>query len=96
MLPTLGVYLFKARDDKGLSMRAVARKANVSLSYMCELENNVKIPSEPVLTRICKALELDLEDANCRIGRFPEDIARKLCEPGARRLVRSVLGLKQA
>ena len=45
------------RESKNMSQRALAKKANVTQSYVAQLESGLKKnPSLPVLRRLAKAL----------------------------------------
>lgn len=59
MLEKLGEELHKARDDKGLSLEAVATPAKISGAYLHKLERGVvNNPSPRVLARVAVALEV--------------------------------------
>ena len=49
----------KIRNLKGLKLKDLSKKANVSTSYICELENdseNIKNPTKQMMERIAEAL----------------------------------------
>lgn len=56
----LGDKIKSARKDKKMSQEALARKAEVSLSYLFKIEKNVHSPTFDVITRIADALDIDL------------------------------------
>ena len=58
----LGSVLRGAREDKGLSLRAIAEKAGISATYLGEIERGVKEPSSAVLASIATALTISLSE----------------------------------
>lgn len=61
----LAERLRKLRDERGLSLDEVARKAGISKTYLWELERDTgatKKPSADVLLRIAKALSTTLAE----------------------------------
>lgn len=61
----LALNLRKFRDEKGLSLEEVAKKADISKAYLWELERDAsgtKNPSAAVLMRIATALSKTLAD----------------------------------
>lgn len=56
----LGDKIKRARKDKEMSQEALARKADVSLSYLFKIEKNVHSPTFDVIARIADALDIDL------------------------------------
>lgn len=61
----LAKQLRKLRENKGLSLDDVARKANISKTYLWELERDTekaKKPSADVLMRIAEALSTTLAE----------------------------------
>ncbi|MBW9154267.1 helix-turn-helix transcriptional regulator [Clostridium estertheticum] len=54
--------LKKIRNEKKLTVRALAKKADVSPSFISGIENNVANPTLDVVKRICKALDKKIEE----------------------------------
>jgi transcriptional regulator with XRE-family HTH domain len=48
--------LARIRERKGLSQRALAAKAKMSYTYLCNVENGKADPSLSTLKRLAKAL----------------------------------------
>ena len=42
---TLGSYVHELRIERGFSLRELSRRAQISLSTLCRLENDVYVPS---------------------------------------------------
>ena len=58
----LGTLLRRHRKAKGLTLSAVAKKAEVSEGFVSQVENNVKTPSLDTLLNICDAMEVKVGD----------------------------------
>lgn len=57
---TIGSRIKEARLKAGLSQEVLAELAEISTSFMGQLERDERSPSMPVLTRISKTLELPI------------------------------------
>jgi transcriptional regulator with XRE-family HTH domain len=77
---TLGQQIRDARVAAGLSLRALARQLEVAPSYMNDIENDRRVPSEAVLRRIASELGLDADLLLAAAGRVGE---------GARQYIRA-------
>ena len=77
---TLGQQIRDARVATGMSLRALARQLEVAPSYMNDIENDRRVPSEAVLRRIAAELDLDADLLLAAAGRVGE---------GAREYIRS-------
>ncbi len=73
---TLGEVLYDARVAADLSLRDLAKKLNISPSYISDIENARRVPSEDVMKQIAEALELDFDDLMARAGRVGEQAER--------------------
>jgi len=76
MEKTLGEVLREARVAKGFGLRAFARKLEVTPSYLSDIENDRRVPSEDVMSRLASALELDLDRLMAMAGRIGGDAQR--------------------
>jgi transcriptional regulator with XRE-family HTH domain len=70
--PTLGQQIRDARVAAELSLRALARQLEIAPSYMNDIENDRRVPSEAVLLRIASALGLDSDRLLAAAGRVGE------------------------
>ena len=59
---TVGLVIRRERRLRGLTMKALAKRAAVSLVYLGEIERGKKYPSALVLERLAEALDLDVWD----------------------------------
>lgn len=54
---TLGEKIKESREKKGLSIRAVAKEAGVSDSYLSKIERDLKVPSIDFMVKIGRVLD---------------------------------------
>jgi transcriptional regulator with XRE-family HTH domain len=73
---TIGDVIHDARAKLNLSLRDVTKKLEITPSYLSDIENNRRVPSEEVLGKLAKLLQLDYDDLMARAGRFGEDALR--------------------
>ena len=57
----LGIRITQIRKQKGLKQVELASNANISKSYLSQIESGKNIPELKVLERICKALNVKVE-----------------------------------
>src|ERR1700694_588401 len=74
---SLGDRIRGARVGK-MSLRELARQVEVTPSYVSDIENDRRVPSEEVLRAISKVLELPFDDLMAAAGRFGEGAERYL------------------
>jgi transcriptional regulator with XRE-family HTH domain len=67
---SLGEVLRAARTNASLTLRALAKKLNITPSYICDLENDRRVPSEDVLGRVASELKLPTEELMALAGRL--------------------------
>ena len=68
----LGQQVRDARVAAGLSLRALARQLEVAPSYVNDIENDRRVPSEAVLRRMASELGLDADLLLAAAGRVGE------------------------
>ena len=69
----LGDLINKARVAKRLSLRGLAREVGIVPSYLADIENDRRTPSESVLRRISAILDLDFDALMQQAGRLGEE-----------------------
>ncbi len=69
----LGDIINSARLEKGMGLRALARELGIAASYLSDIENDRRVPSEAVLRDITRLLELDFDLLMQHAGRLGED-----------------------
>jgi transcriptional regulator with XRE-family HTH domain len=58
----IGATLRRIRQDRSLTLRAVAEKASISMPYLSEIERGRKEASSEILQVICAALGMTVID----------------------------------
>jgi len=58
----IGNVFRRLRRERGITLRELAERAQVSVPYLSEIERGRKEPSSEILAAICRALDLDLTD----------------------------------
>ena len=92
---TIGDLIHEARAKKNLSLRDVTKKLDMTPSYLSDIENNRRVPSEEVLGKLANFLHLDYNDLMARAGRFGEDAVRYMMRtPAAGVLLRRLAEAK--
>ena len=88
---TLGDRVRRARIEAGLGLRELARRLSKTPSYLSDIENNRRVPSEQVLRAISRELQVDFDELMALAGRFGEDAERYLRRsPAAAMLFRRI------
>jgi transcriptional regulator with XRE-family HTH domain len=88
---TLGDIVREGRAALGMRLRELARRLEVTPSYVSDIENNRRIPSEDVLRRISAELHLPLDELVARAGRLGAGMERSLRKtPAATTLFRRI------
>ncbi len=88
---SLGEYIRQARVRSGIRLRELAAKLAITPSYLSDIENDRRIPSQEVLEGIARQLGLDLDELMARAGRLDREVRQYLMRsPGAVRLFRRI------
>ncbi len=75
---SLGDFVREARVARGDSLREIARQLKVSPSYLSDIENDRRVPSETVLRDMARLLSLDFDLLMARAGRLEKQTERLL------------------
>jgi transcriptional regulator with XRE-family HTH domain len=75
---TLGDQIRMGRARLKMTLRELATATDSSPSYLSDIENDRRVPSEMVLRAIASTLELDFDDLMASAGRFGENADRYL------------------
>lgn len=67
---SLGDRIRETRVHQGKSLRELAKDLDVTPSYLSDIENDRRVPAEPVLQRIAQQLGLDFNELMGLAGRF--------------------------
>ncbi len=57
-----GARTKQVRESKGLDVAMVARDIGISPAYLQQFESGERVPSEPILRNIARALDVDVND----------------------------------
>ena len=71
-----GEVIREARVARGLSLRELARRIDITPSYLSDIENDRRVPAEEILRALSRELELDFDDLMARSGRLGSDAVR--------------------
>ena len=78
---TIGEYLKKLREDRGLSQRGLAMKMNVSNASISDIERGNQKPKFEMLMLFAKALNVDFDDLiTIQQGEYLNDMFRDRIE----------------
>jgi len=78
MKKTLGQFIRELRDKKDISLRELARKADISAPFLSDVELGRRNPSEHNLRRIAELLDADYEELKSYDSRPPiEEMKQK-------------------
>ena len=72
---SLGDTIREARLAR-FKLREFARLLGVSPTHLSDVENDRRVPSEELLTKMASYLELDLDELLAAAGRVPEEARR--------------------
>lgn len=75
---SLGDVLREARGRADLSLRDLAKKLGITPSYISDIENDRRVPSEEVLGQLAGALGLELDELMAKAGRVGDQAERYL------------------
>lgn len=71
-----GEVIREARVARGWSLRELAKRIDITPSYLSDIENDRRVPAEDVLRALSTELELDFDDLMARSGRLGSDAVR--------------------
>jgi transcriptional regulator with XRE-family HTH domain len=79
-MKNLGKFIRTTRDEKDLSLRELARRAQISAAFLSDIELGRRYPSEDVLSKLAKALNVSLADLQSEDSRPPLDEMKRITE----------------
>jgi transcriptional regulator with XRE-family HTH domain len=88
-LEELGRFIRDQRERAELSMRELAKRANISNPYLSQIERGLHEPSVRVLTSLAAALELSAEALLRGAGLLGETDEASLRRPSTEEAIRS-------
>jgi transcriptional regulator with XRE-family HTH domain len=75
---TLGEILRDARVKSEVTLRDLAKTLDLAPSYLSDIENDRRVPSEEVLIRLAEVLRLRFDNLMALAGRVGDDAERYL------------------
>jgi transcriptional regulator with XRE-family HTH domain len=73
---TLGEVIRDARVGLGISLRDLAKRVELAPSYLSDIENDRRVPSEEVLQRLADEVKLKFDDLMALAGRVGDQTER--------------------
>jgi transcriptional regulator with XRE-family HTH domain len=73
---TLGDKIRVGRARKKITLRQLGELTGSTASYLSDIENDRRVPSEAVLRLLAEKLDLDFDELMAAAGRFGEDADR--------------------
>jgi transcriptional regulator with XRE-family HTH domain len=90
----MGSRIRALREGAGFSLRALAKVACITPSYLSDIEHGRRSPSEKTLVAVCAALDLNIRDLLASVGRLDASTERYLTShPTAGALLRRIAEL---
>ena len=68
------------RKNKGESIKSLAKELEVNYTYLSQIENHKKVPSEEFIEKIAQLFNHDPEELKVLAGKIPDDVKRILME----------------
>ena len=62
MCRMIGAYINKVREEKGISLREMYRRTNISIAVLSDIENGQKLPRIESLIKLALALDIPMSD----------------------------------
>lgn len=88
---TLGQTLRDARVAKGLGLREVARRVNLTPSYISDIENDRRVPAEDALRKLGGEVDLSFDYLMSKAGKLGDQAERYIKDvPEAAALFRRI------
>ena len=72
----LGKLIRKLRKEKGLSLRKLAEKVDISFVNIAHIENGRVVTSEEIIKQLAKALDYDVDKLLAAADSVNEDIKK--------------------
>jgi transcriptional regulator with XRE-family HTH domain len=81
---TFGEKIRELRREKGLSLRALAKKIDCNFTYLSKAENGKldfsTFPGDALILKLAKALEADADELLLLAQKIPDQIKRRVIE----------------
>jgi transcriptional regulator with XRE-family HTH domain len=94
----LGDRIQELRGKRRINRTELARRSGMSLSYLNEIERDLKSPTIAILQKICEALGVSLSEFFAINGEviesLPDDLKSFILDPQNHVLIKSIQGMK--
>jgi HTH-type transcriptional regulator, competence development regulator len=91
---SLGAFIRRRREAKGLGLREMAKKIRVSPTFLSKVETENWKPGEEKLEKIAEVIGCDRDDLFSRARRVPTELTDIIIQsPGHAALLREARGL---
>ena len=77
-MKTLGDRIRELREQRGMSLRELAKQLHVSAAFLSDMELARRYPSDNVLTKMASILEVSSEDLRAYDTRPPVEAIKRL------------------
>jgi transcriptional regulator with XRE-family HTH domain len=91
-----GTTIRDARESKGISLRDLAKRIEVSPTFLSKVETEDWKPKEDKLRKIAQILELDGDALVAQAGRVPSDLVEIIKKHGAKAELATLLRITKA
>lgn len=91
-----GATIRDAREAKGISLRDLAKRVEVSPTFLSKVETEDWKPKEDKLRKIASILELDGDELVAQAGRVPSDLTDIIKKHGAKAELATLLRITKA
>jgi transcriptional regulator with XRE-family HTH domain len=91
-----GAVIRKAREAKDISLRDLARRIEVSPTFLSKVETEGWLPKEDKLRKIAATLEINGDELVALAGRVPSDLTDIIKKHGAQQELASLLRITKA
>ena len=62
------------REQKGISIKTLAKSLDVNYTYLSKIENSKSVPSEAFIERLAKVFNYDADELKIMAGKIPDDV----------------------
>lgn len=91
-----GTVIRKAREAKDIGLRELAKRIEVSPTFLSKVETEDWLPKEDKLRKIASILEIDGDELVALAGRVPSDLTDIIKKHGAKQELASLLRITKS
>ena len=64
----------KMREQRGISIKTLAKSLDVNYTYLSKIENSKSVPSEAFIERLAMVYNCDADELKIMAGKIPDDV----------------------